>query len=457
MISQKRPGAHGLTSFSFVTLGCKSNQYDSAALAADLRGCGLHDAGPSQADIIVVNTCMVTAPAQAQCRKAIRQASRANPHAKLIVTGCMTRGAKEELARLKEVDLILDPDRKGDLPRLLGLAQGDSRSGWLDWPEDPAVIFRSRDRAFLKIQEGCDRACSYCIVPSVRGGARSLDPVRVRDSVRKMMEHGFREVVLTGIHLGQYGQGLPSGNTLETLLCDLVEADLPGRIRLSSLDPGEITDGLLDIIRMADGAVCRHLHIAIQSGSGRILRLMNRPYDGKEIRDTVGRIRESLPGVGLGCDLICGFPGETPEDFALSEEILETLSLPFVHAFPFSPRPGTPASLERDSIPSREKKDRVARLRSLASRNRRAFAREQVGSILRVAVESAADPSGCGSGLADNYLRVKIEGAERAAPGNLISIRIDGTEGDTLKGHSEKKGRVYGDCPRAAASLEASS
>ena len=446
-----------MNSFSFVTLGCKSNQYDSAALAADLRSCGLHDAGSSGADIIVDNTCMVTAPAKAQCRKAIRQASRANPGAKLIVTGCMTRGAKEDLARLKEVDLILDPDSKGDLRRLLGLGQGNLRSRWLDWPEDPAVIPGSRARAFLKIQEGCDSACSYCIVPSVRGPARSLDPLRVRDSVRKMMGYGFREVVLTGIHLGQYGQGLPSGNTLETLLGGLIEAGLPGRIRLSSLEPGEITDGLLDVIKGADGAVCRHLHIAIQSGSGRILRLMNRPYDEKEIMDTVGRIRKSLPEAGLGCDLICGFPGETPEDFTRSENILEALSIPFVHAFPFSPRPGTPASLERDNVPTREKKARVARLRSLASRNRQAFAQKQVGSILRVAVENGADPSGCASGLADNYLRVIIKDAEGAAPGDLINVRIDAAEADTLKGHQEKMGAVFGDCARTVASMEASS
>ncbi len=430
-----KPGPKGPVRFSFITLGCKSNQYDSAAMEADLRRAGLTSAEPAGADVILVNTCMVTGPAQSQCRKTIRQVRRANPKAKVIAAGCMARGAREQLACLPEVDLILDPGQKGKLASLLGFDSGESGiGGWSDWPPDPAVIPDSRDRAFLKIQEGCDSACSFCIVPSVRGCSRSLHPKRVLDTVRRLMESGFLEVVLTGIHLGQYGRGLERPVNLDALLRDLLDAGLPGRVRLSSMEPLEITDELVKTMKLAGGFVCRHVHVPVQSGSDRILRLMRRPYTVRELGESLSRLRDAIPGIGLGCDMICGFPGETADDFARTEKLLADFAIPFVHAFPYSPRPGTGASRLKDDVPYREKKDRVRRLISLAGENRKVFADRQAGFVLTAAIETGTRNGPGIWGLTDNYLRVAVRKGEGLTPGELVDLYIEGITGDTLEG-----------------------
>jgi len=435
MTSSIKPVPAGTGRFSFITLGCKCNQYDSAAMEADLRRAGLTSAEPSEADVILVNTCMVTAPAQSQCRKAIRQARRANPEAKIVVSGCMTRGAMEQVAGLPEVDLILDPGHKGKLAGLLGLGpEGSESSDWADWPFDPAVVPSSRDRAFLKIQDGCDSSCSFCIVPAVRDRSRSLDPDRVQDAVRRLMESGFLEVVLTGIHLGQYGRDLEPGISLEVLLQRLLESGLTGRVRLSSMEPPEITDALVNKIKLAEGFICRHIHVSVQSGSDRILQLMGRPYTARDLGESLVRLRNAVPDIGLGCDVICGFPGETSHDFARTEKIFPDFEIPFVHAFPYSPRPGTPASLLKDDVSHQEKKDRVRRLRSLAGENRRVFARRQVGSVLIAALETGTGKGSDIWGLTDNYLRVAVKDGRGVKPGELKKVYIEGASGDTLVG-----------------------
>ena len=435
MFREKKSGTHGPGSFSLITLGCKSNQYDSAAMAADLGRAGLTCAELGEADIILVNTCMVTGPTEAQCRKAIRQARRANPGAKLVVSGCMIRGAREQVAELPEVDMILDPRRKGMLIDLLGLgSEGSDNGGWADWPEDPAVISHSRDRAFLKIQDGCDSSCSFCIVPSVRDSSRSLEPDRVRDAVRSLMVSGYLEVVLSGVHLGQYGRDLDPPFRFEDLLRRLLEESLPGRVRLSSMEPLEITNALVDNMKRAQGFICRHIHVPVQSGSDRILRLMGRPYTARDLKGCLERLKEALPGIGLGCDLICGFPGETSGDFAMTEKILADFAIPFVHAFPYSPRPGTRAALLCDDVPYQEKKDRVRRLRSLAAENRKAFALRQVGTVLTVALETGARKSDDIWGVTDNYLRAAVRDQRGLRPGGLEKVYIEGVLGDALEG-----------------------
>jgi threonylcarbamoyladenosine tRNA methylthiotransferase MtaB len=248
------------------------------------------------------------------------------------------------------------------------------------------------------------------------------------------MDSGSREVVLSGIHLGQYGRDLVPAQTLEGLLQGLIEGGLPGRIRLSSIEPLEITDTLLDILNRADGLICRHIHIPFQSGSDRILKSMERPYTSHDFRDAVTRLRSSVPGIGIGCDIICGFPGETEDDFALTEMVISDLKIPFVHAFPYSPRPGTRACLLKDDVPRREKKARVQRLRTLAEGHRRAFALEFVGLFLRVALESGNGRGDRMWGLADNYLRVTVKYGEEMRPGDLEEVFIEGITEDTLEG-----------------------
>jgi threonylcarbamoyladenosine tRNA methylthiotransferase MtaB len=404
-------------------------------MEADMIRAGLIRADPAQADIILVNTCMVTGPTQAQCRKAIRQAKRANPGARLVVCGCMIRGARKQVEDLAEVDMVLDPGCKGMLVRLLGLPELETGIGaWEDWPEDPAVIPHGRDRAFLKIQDGCNSSCSFCVVPSVRDSSRSLEPGRVREAVRTLMGTGFMEVVLSGIHLGQYGGDLDPPVGLEELLEMLYLDALPGRIRLSSMEPMELTRTFLGTVAGGEGFFCRHIHVPIQSGSDRVLRMMNRPYTGRDLMRSLGRVKEALPGVGLGCDVICGFPGETGRDFAMTERVLSDYAIPFVHAFPYSPRPRTVAARLHDDVPHGEKKERVRRLRSIAAQNREAFARQQVGSALTVALETGPRGREEMWGLTDNYLRTVIRNGNGLKPGDLVRVCIEGVSGDILEG-----------------------
>lgn len=427
----------GAGRFSIITLGCKSNQYDSAAMAAELEYAGLSSGSVSEAHVIVINTCMVTGPTEAQCRKAIRQARRANAGAQLVVSGCMSAGSRKQIETMDEVDLIIEPSEKGMLPGLLGL---DASGGWTDWPKDPAVDLGDRDRGFLKVQDGCNAACTYCIVPLVRGRSRSLKPELVHVAVRRLMDRGASEVVLSGIHLGQYGGDLEPASGLEDLLTMLLENGLPGRLRISSIEPLEITPRLVEIMAGAGGRICRHIHIPLQSGSDRVLRAMARPYLSSHFTDAVRLLRKLVPGIGIGCDVICGFPGESEEDFNQTLGLIDKLQIPFIHAFPFSPRPGTNAAAMTDDVPHQAKKERVSLLRKLAEENRQLFAGSFVGDVLGTAVESRTDDSGCLLGLSDNYLKVTVRSPdEMVTPGRIVDILIESTDGDVLEGRLLKE------------------
>ncbi len=386
-----------------------------------------------EAGVIVINTCMVTGPTEAQCRKAIRRARRDNADAKLIVAGCLSTGSRDQLENMKEVDLVIEPSEKGDLPGLLGVQTFEK---WKDWPEDPAVDMGHRDRGFLKVQDGCDSGCTFCIVPSVRGPSRSLRPERVVHSVRRLMHMGASEVVLSGIHLGQYGSDLDPVLGLEDLLNMLLYADLQGRLRLSSIEPLEITTGLAKILATSDGRICRHIHVPMQSGSDRILKAMGRPYRRDHFCEALSMLRESVPGIGIGCDVICGFPTESEKDFNLTRDLIEKFQIPFVHAFPYSPRPGTRAASLVDDVPHRIKKERVRHLIELAEANRKVFAASFVGSLLKTAMENRVDGQGRRLGLSDNYLQIAVrEPDEGVIPGRLIDSLIERMDGDILEGH----------------------
>lgn len=427
-----KTGPDGSGFFSFITLGCKSNQYDSAAMAAALESAGLSRGSVKESRVIVINTCTVTGPAEAQCRKAIRQARRINREATLVVSGCMSVASKDLIAQMDEVDLVLEPGEKGMLPGRLGL---DNTDEWTDWPEDPAVDLGERDRGFLKVQDGCNAQCTYCIVPLVRGRSRSLDPDTVLDAIRRLMDRGFLEVVISGIHLGQYGGDLDPVVRLETLLARFLNDVMPGRLRLSSIEPLEITPHLLGLLAAAEGRICRHVHIPLQSGSNRILGAMGRPYTRDQFAEAVDTLTGSMPGIGIGCDVICGFPGETSEDFHQTFELIEQFKIPFIHAFPFSPRPGTDAGSMKDNVPHHVKKDRVLKLRDLARENRRLFARSFAGHVLETVLENRIDDKGRAIGLSDNYLQVAIAGpGEDASPGQIVKVHVDTVEDDILVG-----------------------
>ena len=425
--------------YAFVTLGCKSNQYDTAAMAADLRSAGLSSAATHVADIVVVNTCMVTGPTEAQCRQAVRKAKRSNAGAMIVVAGCMSKGASEQLSAMPEVDLVLNPEKKGHLTESLGLA---GATNWSHWPEDPAVEFEGRDRGFLKVQDGCDHQCSYCIVPSVRGRGRSLEPDRVVNAVMSLMDQGRLEVVLTAIHLGLYGNDLDPPCSLEGLLEKLLDAGLPGRIRLSSMEPLEITDRLLKIMSSSDGRICGHLHIPLQSGSDKVLAQMNRPYRREDFIRSVLKARDAIEYIGIGCDVICGFPGESEGDFSRTEELITDLKIPFLHAFPFSARPGTAAAGMKDDVPYGIKKNRVNRLRDIARGNQENFLDGLVGTRLEVVPENRPTKDGWIPSLAHNYARVLLPEEGGWIPGSLVGVVCTGRAGESLTG-KEVKANLY--------------
>ncbi len=249
------------------------------------------------------------------------------------------------------------------------------------------------------------------------------------------MDRGVCEVVLSGIHLGQYGADLEPTSGLEDLLAMLIHEGLPGRFRLSSIEPLEITPRLVAIMAKAGGRICRHLHIPLQSGSDRVLKAMGRPYLGGHFVDAVGLLRGSIPGIGIGCDVICGFPGETEEDFNQTYDLVEKFQIPFVHAFPFSPRPGTKAADMTDDVPHQVKKERVLLMRKLAETNRDLFAQSFVGERLQTALESKRDGSGRLLGLSENYLRVALNSPhEGAIPGQIVDVLVERKDGDVLEG-----------------------
>ncbi|NLH48769.1 MAG: tRNA (N(6)-L-threonylcarbamoyladenosine(37)-C(2))-methylthiotransferase MtaB [Myxococcales bacterium] len=411
----------------FATLGCKVNQVDTAYLTDAFAAAG-YDlvAWPGPADVCIVNTCSVTARADRQSRQLVKRARRSNPASLVVVTGCSPMTADHPETAFAEADLVtgnLEKDRL--LSLLAALRLGDRRRVVDDIaPADRiqaggAFELQQRTRAFLKVQDGCPGRCTYCIVPRVRGHSRSVAPETALYAVRGLVVLGHREVVLTGIHLGCYGEDAPDGRGLAELCRRiLAETDLP-RLRISSLEPNEVTPELIDLMATNE-RFCRHLHIPLQSGSESVLRRMNRPYTLAAYEALIRRLRDSVPNITLGADLIVGFPGEDDAAFAETRQTLERLRLPHWHIFPYSDRPGTPASAMPGKVSRQVIHDRAARIREIVGPHRRAHLEAQIGLTLDVLIEtSGADES---EGLSRNYLPVRA--AARLESGNECPLRI---------------------------------
>lgn len=425
--------------FCIITLGCKVNQCESAALGNLLeedgwRGC-LNGESP---DAVIVNTCTVTSRAAMQSRQAIRQAVRRYPGAKIIVTGCYAQTAAEEIGTIEGVDLIVGHD---DKMRIAGLAADPadpaSRSP-VHLRSDPSGTFtalpavdrRERTRAFLKIQDGCNTRCTYCIVPYARGRSRSM-PVRdVQTHLRRLGADGIREVVLTGIHLGAYGLDLHPPADLAGLVADLTAAPPVDRMRLSSIEPTEVSPRLVEMMQDPRGVLCRHFHIPLQSGDDTILRRMGRPYRQEAFARTVTDIQRRIPDAAIGLDVMAGFPGETEEAFQNTYRLIEDLPVTYLHVFPFSPRKGTPAAAFKQKVPQRVAKERCRRLRALGEKKKAAFYRNMAGRTLTVLIETSANgKTECPAGLSDNYIAVTLPGA-RVRENTLVRVRVEGVAAD---------------------------
>jgi len=420
------------------TLGCKVNQYESAAFKAGFEAAGLTVvAGNGQADIVVINTCAVTGSAGAQSRQAVRRALRKNPAAKIIITGCYAELAGETLAEEKELRgrayTVIGNSKKDQLVNR-ALA-GESTAGELvlgtiglarQICRLPVRRFGDRSRAYLRIQDGCESYCTYCIVPLTRGPSRSLPAAEVIDQARVFAGEGHQEIVLTGIHLGNYGKDLPAKTSLVALLDQLTLATPAVAYRISSLEPLEIDDALLTLMGERPN-IQPHLHIPLQSGDDKILARMNRRYTTAQFRRVIERCRKRLPDAAIGIDILAGFPGESECHFTAGQAFVESLDITYLHVFPYSIRPGTAAAHFPDQVAKGVKEQRVAILRGLGDAKKRGFYQSQLGRTWPVLVESRQDSTGMLQGFTANYIAVAFTGPDsllhRVVPVRLLSLK----------------------------------
>ncbi len=417
--------------FYLCTFGCRCNQADSAEMRARLCAGALQETRDQRdAGLIVINTCTVTRRADQQVRQTVRRLHRENPEARIVVAGCYAERDPAALAAIPGVSLVLGNADRGRLAEALRSVPTTATK----IVHSPVVEARDcsiagaahvggKTRPFLKLQDGCDARCSYCIVPSVRGPGRSASPADVLAEIRRLVEYGYQEIVLTGVHLGSYGRKLPQPARLTDLLRSILEIPGLGRLRLSSIEPMRFDRG---IVALAAGnpAFAPHFHIPMQSGSDRILRLMRRPYKAARFLELLEFIHARLPDAGLGTDVLVGFPGETVEDFEATCELIRKSPLAYLHVFPFSVREGTDAASLAGRIHPQVLHERCEVLRALSSARNLAFRQRFVGRILPAITLAREEDLGNSVVLTENYIHARIPEAS-VPPNRLIRVRID--------------------------------
>ncbi len=387
--------------YSIVTFGCRVNQADSLAIEEELRRCGGTDAAPEDADLVVVNTCSVTASADQGARQTIRRIVRNNPGVKVVVTGCYATRRPDELRELPNVVRVVANDDKESLVELTTaerFAHGDGPCGLM---LEPGVA--GRTALTLRVQTGCDEQCSYCIIPSTRGAGRSRPLPDVLRDIRRAVDAGYREIAITGVHLGSYGRDLGDGTTLEQLVRALSEWPDDVLFRVSSLEPMDCTPEIVALAAHSE-RIAPHLHLPLQHGSDEMLMAMRRPYSSAFYRDLVERIHHAIPHASIGTDLIVGFPGEQDAHFAETVTVVESLPLSYLHVFPYSDRPGTEASRLPDKIDGNAIRDRGRTLREIGARKVSAFRASQAGRELK-----ALTVDDGWSAVTGNYLKLRLE------------------------------------------------
>ncbi len=428
------------------TLGCKVNQYESAAFrtAFDLAGCKIVKSGDS-ADIVVINTCAVTTKAGAQSRQAVRKAIRSNPEARIVITGCYAEIAATQLGAMDDLVgrqyTIIGNSKKDEL---VGMAISENMQqlllGSISMAKEicqlPVRSFGDRTRAYLRVQDGCESFCTYCIVPYTRGPSRSLSITEAVNQARTFAAEGYKEIVLTGIHLGYYGRDLANQSSITDLI-DILSLETPEvRYRISSLEPTEITEKLLNLMQNRKN-ITPHLHIPLQSGDDKILAKMNRRYTTAEFENVVTTCLKALPDAAIGIDILAGFPGETEEHFIQTRNFISSLDCTYLHVFPYSRRPGTAAADFPDNVSKEIKDQRVAELRELGTKKRELFYLKHIGTTLPVLVEGKRDSKGHLQGFTDNYISVHFAGNDNLKNSvvNVMLNKLDGTHvlGEVVK------------------------
>jgi threonylcarbamoyladenosine tRNA methylthiotransferase MtaB len=452
-----------MTTFSIENFGCRATDADATALRRDFLASGLALVDEHvRADVVVLNTCTVTAAADAQAREAVRKIHRANPGARVVVTGCYAQRAPEEIARLEGVDFVVGNSHQTEIARLvcasldsqampslghharsssedffplaeidrepMSLARGPAKILTGDIFEQVAVQVApaefadsGRTRPILKIQDGCNNRCSYCVIPFVRGTSRSLPPDLVIAEIRKLVDAGAKEVVLSGINLGSYGRDLtPRAELVKTVRRILDETSL-GQLRFSSVEPQDMTEEFIELVASSK-RVAPHFHVPLQSGSDRILRAMHRWYRSEHYAERIQRIRRHSPSAAIGADVIVGFPGETDQELQTTVDFIERLPLTYLHVFSFSVRPGTAAALaEGEYVAPGVIRERARFLRTLGEKKASAFRADQSGRTLR-ALTLARTGEDWTEALTGNYLKVRIAG--RRPPNEWCDARL---------------------------------
>jgi len=423
-----------MSTYIIKTLGCKVNQYETEAISQSLQDAGFTVATSEDADICIINTCTVTRKASMQSRQAIRQAIRSHPNAHIIVTGCYAQTEPDRIRQIKGVhDVVSNTFKYAIAERITQKREPRSmapvRSGILEKHQNDfllshAPVFGHRTRTFLKIQDGCDAFCSYCIVPYARGASRSMPFDSVLENIRHLEEYGSLEIVLSGIHLGAYGLDLTPRKTLFELLTHLNEFCSAVRFRLSSIEPRELSN---EIIQLASSShtICNHFHIPMQSGNNGILTQMNRPYTRSYFSNLIKTIYTTVPDVSIGVDIIIGFPGETDDAFNDTYQLIRDLPVSYLHVFPFSPRQGTRAAALSEKVPSSIIKMRSQQMRQLGTQKKMDFYKKFIGKIVDVLVESSRDKqTGCLKGLTSNYIKVLINGPD-SLKNTIVRAKIE--------------------------------
>ena len=422
----------GPATFFIETHGCKLNQADSEVLTRRFAEAGYTPAASrEEADVRVVNSCTVTHTADKKARQATRSALRSNGSSLVVLTGCFAERAPEDAAKLGDGLLVVsNRDKDSLIQRVIdsGVGPGTDKES-----SASPFVFRQRFRAMVKIQEGCDQVCAYCIVPKVRGRERSIPPNVLVEQVRRRVDEGRREVVLTGTQLGTYGFDLDPGIDLAYLVKTLLDSSGVERLRVSSLQPQEITPALLDLWK--DSRLCPHFHLPLQSGSDAVLKRMRRRYTASQYMDSVRKVRDSVADVSITADVIVGFPGEVETDFSETLDLAVEMELASIHVFPYSTRPGTSAAYLDSKVDEPVKKRRMADMLELSGNLELAFRQKVLGCVRPVLWEqmTIGVDGPMVAGLTDNYLKVIARGGLDMV-GRIAAARLESLQGDRILG-----------------------
>ncbi len=423
-----------MRTFWIRTLGCKVNQSESETMAGQLSEAGYRSSPSGQtADFCIINTCTVTAKASMQSRQAIRKAIRQHPHARIIVTGCYAQTEPEQIWKIQGVHDVVDHFRKADIPGRISLSEpppatashptGDRSASFIKGNSLPEYR-GERTRHFLKIQDGCNARCTYCIVPRARGPSRSMPMEDVLTAVARLKSSGCHEVVLTGIHLGSYGLDFSPAASLYMLMKRIEDTGAMERVRLSSIEPLELKKSIIHLVAESSH-FCPHFHIPLQSGDNDILKRMQRPYTREVFKSLVMEIAASIPEAAIGVDILIGFPGETDEAFKNTYTLIEELPVAYLHLFPFSPRPGTPAAALPNALARECIKSRVNKLRRLGEHKKSDFLTRFTDLQSDILIEGKRDRyTGKLVGTTDNYIKVFIDGHDHLM-NSIIPVRLE--------------------------------